>query len=110
MQCDITVKRQELDLQTHRALHAAAVAHAIHKRVQQLSDGRPINLPVIPRTSCVRANLVSADQHRSSRRARRYAVLLLPCASASLSPTPSIGPQPIIPLPRSSTICLFAQG
>ncbi|EKX46533.1 hypothetical protein GUITHDRAFT_107736 [Guillardia theta CCMP2712] len=40
----------EIDLQTHKALHAAAVAHAIHKRVQQLSDGRPINLPVIPKS------------------------------------------------------------
>ncbi len=42
---------EELLLASHAALHRAAVAHAMHrKREQSLSDGRPIDLPVIPKS------------------------------------------------------------
>jgi hypothetical protein len=38
-------------LASHSALHRAAVAHAVHrKREQALSEGRPIDLPVIPKS------------------------------------------------------------
>lgn len=38
-------------LASHAALHRAAVAHAMHrKREESLSDGRPIDLPVIPKS------------------------------------------------------------
>ena len=35
---------------SHRALHAAAVRHATHKKSEQLSNGRPIALPIIPKS------------------------------------------------------------
>jgi hypothetical protein len=38
-------------LASHSALHRATVAHAMHrKREQALSEGRPIDLPVIPKS------------------------------------------------------------
>mmetsp|Transcript_41555 Transcript_41555/g.98517 ORF Transcript_41555/g.98517 Transcript_41555/m.98517 type:complete len:306 (-) Transcript_41555:141-1058(-) len=35
---------------SHKALHAASVRHATHKKAQQLSNGRPIALPIIPKS------------------------------------------------------------
>ena len=38
-------------LASHSALHRAAVAHAQHKKAEEsLANGRPINLPVIPKS------------------------------------------------------------
>lgn len=38
-------------LASHSALHRAAVQHAQHKKAEQsLANGRPINLPVIPKS------------------------------------------------------------
>mmetsp|Transcript_14528 Transcript_14528/g.29037 ORF Transcript_14528/g.29037 Transcript_14528/m.29037 type:complete len:354 (+) Transcript_14528:247-1308(+) len=36
-------------LASHKELHLAAVKHAAHRKAQQLTNGRPIKLPVIPR-------------------------------------------------------------
>ena len=38
---------------SHKELHAAAVKHAMHKKEAMLSDGRPIALPIIPRSTPV---------------------------------------------------------
>jgi len=48
-------------LASHSALHRAAVSHAQHKKEQQsLSDGRPIHLPVIPKSPPVCSAPVSS--------------------------------------------------
>lgn len=47
---DGTPEIEEL-LASHSALHRAAVAHALHKKAEQsLANGRPIHLPVIPKS------------------------------------------------------------
>jgi len=51
-------------LASHSALHRAAVSHAEHKKEQQsLSDGRPIHLPVIPKSPPVCSAPVSSLKH-----------------------------------------------